>query len=101
MTADMTTSETKSRGTPIAEHISKQIEESQSPIKRSKLFDHATGNKAALAAIEILIWQLVCSNTLPGDRLSDELRRYAHLNPDAKSALELLACIASAAEFRD
>ena len=55
--------------------------------------------KAALAAVEVLIWQLVISGGLPAAQLATELDRYARFSGDAAAILRTLAHLARAGAF--
>ncbi len=56
-------------------------------------------SKAALAAVEALIWQLVTSGTLPAAQLATELERYAGFSGEAGRMLQTLAHVARAGAF--
>ena len=49
--------------------------------------------KAALAAIEVIIWQLVQANVLPSEPLAAELERYAGFSEQAARPLSMLALL--------
>jgi hypothetical protein len=54
-------------------------------------------SKAAYAAVEVVIWQLVASGTLPAEPLAAELDRYAGFSGEAGPLLRTLSCVARAA----
>lgn len=53
--------------------------------------------KAALGAIEVIIWQLVTSGAVPAEPLAAELERYAGFAGNAAASLRTLAHVARAA----
>jgi hypothetical protein len=63
--------------------------------------DSAGAGKAALAAIETVIWQLVRNGAIPSAPLAAELERYASFGADTAGPLRALARVARAAAFPD
>ena len=69
------------------------------PVTHAKANDADSG-AAALAAVEVLIWQLLMTKSLAAEPLARELERYAHLHPDAAKSLTLLSEMVRAAAPR-
>jgi hypothetical protein len=67
------------------------------PITHAKADDSGA---AALAAIEVVIWQLLMTKSLAAEPLAQELERYAHLHPSAAKSLALLSEMVRAAAPR-
>jgi hypothetical protein len=56
-----------------------------------------SSGKAAYAAVEVVIWQLVASGMVPAEPLAAELGRYAGFSGNAAKMLLILSQVASAA----
>ena len=56
-----------------------------------------SSGKAAYAAVEVVIWQLVASGMVPAEPLAAELGRYAGFSGNAAKLLQVLSQVASAA----
>lgn len=56
-----------------------------------------SSGKAAYAAVEVVIWQLVASGMVPAEPLAAELGRYAGFSGNAARLLRVLSQVAAAA----
>ena len=67
-------------------------------LKQGRVMDR--NGKAALAAVEVIIWQLVTEGSLRSEPLAAELERYAGFSGNTAGALQVLAKVARAAKPR-